>query len=132
MAVESGAAPMQIESDHYIDITNNAPSLGIDADIKVYVTNYVWERYIVWTMGENIFFNVYQTQHERQKQILKDSFNLLLTCNKEIPDKELFFYRNILVRKTHLAELELALFRLNPTVNENNDSCLIIDAVNIT
>lgn len=136
MTLENGAAPMQIESDKYIDVTKNAKSLslGVDVDIRIniYITNFVWERYIVWTMGENDFFNVNQTQHERQEQILKDSINFLSACNKVIPDKELFFNRNILVRKTHIAEPELALFRLNTAVNENDESCLIIDAVNIT
>ena len=132
MTLQSGAAPMQIESDNYIDVTSNAIPFGIDAEIKVYITNFVWERYIVWTIGENEFFNVFQTQRERQERILKDSINLLSLCNKATPDKELFFNRNILVRKTNTAEPELALFRLNPAVNENNESCLIIDAVNIT
>lgn len=132
MTLQSGAAPMQIESDNYIDATSNAIPFDIDAEIKIYITNFVWERYIVWTIGENKFFNVFQTQRERQERILKDSINLLSLCNKEIPDKELFFNRNILVRKINTAEPELALFRLNPAVNENNMSCLIIDAVNIT
>ena len=122
---------MQIQSDHTIDVTQNARSLGFETDLKVYVTHFVWERYIAWTVGDDHFFKVHQTQHERRDRILKDSLNLLSVCKKEVPEKELFFNRHIIVRKVHLAEPELALFKLT-ACNEHDEICLIIDAVNIT
>ncbi|WP_198263456.1 hypothetical protein [sulfur-oxidizing endosymbiont of Gigantopelta aegis] len=88
--------------------------------------------YIVWSAEDDQFFNVHQTQHERQNQILKDVINLLSAGKEKIPEKELFFNRYILVRKIRITELELTLFKLISARNEQDEICLIIDAVKIT
>ena len=132
MTSENGSAPVQIESNQYIDMTQNARLLGLDADVNIYVTHFVWETYIVWSAEDDQFFNVHQTQHERQNQILKDAINLLSSGKEKIPEKELFFNRYILVRKIRITELELTLFKLNSARNEQDEICLIIDAVKIT
>ena len=132
MTSENGSAPVQIESNQYIDMTQNARLLGLDADFNIYVTHYVWETYIVWSAEDDQFFKIHQTQHERQNQILKDAINLLSAVKEKIPAKELFFNRYILVRKIRITELELTLFKLNSVRNEQDEICLIIDAVKIT
>ena len=132
MTFENGSASVQIESNQYIDMTQNAQLLGFDADFNIYVTNFVWETYIVWSADDDLFFNIHQTQHERQNQILKDAINLLSSSKEIMPEKELFFSRYILIRKIQITELELALFKLNSALNEHDEICLIIDAVKIT
>ena len=132
MTSENGSAPVQIESNQYIDMTQNARLLGFDADFNIYVTHFVWETYIVWSAEDDQFFKIHQTQHERQNQILKDAINLLSSNKEIIPETELFFNRYILIRKIQITELELALFKLNSARNEQDEICLIIDAVKIT
>ncbi|MCU7939906.1 MAG: hypothetical protein KZQ64_08095 [gamma proteobacterium symbiont of Bathyaustriella thionipta] len=132
MTSENRSAVVQIESIQYIDMTQNARLLGFDADFNIYVTHFVWETYIVWSAEDDQFFNVHQTQHERQNQILKDAINLLSSGKEKIPEKELFFNRYILVRKIRITELELTLFKINSARNEQDEICLIIDAVKIT
>lgn len=132
MTIESATVPMLIMSDCYIDMVQSVQCPGFEADLKTYVTNFVWERYIIWSVGDDHSFNVHQTQQERQDLIIKDVISRLSTFNKKDPEKDLFFYRKIIVRNLYLAEPELALFKLNVVRNEYDDVCLIIDAVNIT
>jgi len=126
---------LQIKSNKYVDLTQAAHQLGFACHFKIYVSQYVWERYIRWTYDDDQFFNVHQLQEQRQEKILKDALTLMSVCGQEQLEKELFFNRHIIVRKEQLtvaAQPELALFKINSACNENNDDCLIIDAVNIT
>ncbi len=121
-----------IQSKQFIDVTHSAQFLGLASDLNVYVTIYVWKRYIVWNNGENESFNVQQSQHEREDRILLNALNLIEINKNELPEKELYFNSSIIVRKFQsIAEPELALFKLNFTYNENDALCLVIDAVNI-
>lgn len=121
-----------IKSEQYVDVTLVGHQLGFASHLAIYVSQHVWDQYMVWAYSDDQFFNVQQLQVERQAKILKDALNLLSACNKELPDEELFFNRHIVVRKEHLTEQpELVLFKLHTACDENDKNCLIIDAVNI-
>ena len=123
----------RIKSDLYIDVTQTIQWLGFKSEELVYITTFVWEKFIHWTVGDDHFFNVRQTEHQRQDNILKDVIRRLEVSGeqKKAPDMELYFYQNIIVRGVHNANGELALFKLSNAINEHNACCLIIDAVSI-
>lgn len=135
-----------IQKKHYIqriiDVTDTAQEiglfsrlviyrLGLVSDLTIYVSDHVWEHFIVWNDDENKLFGVHESQQERLENILSDAIRVIAVSNEE-PHESLFFNRSIMVRNFEsLAEPEPVLFKMNFAYDQNGEICLLIYSWNL-
>ncbi len=119
-----------IQKQHHIqrviDVTDTAREIGLVSDLTIYVSEFVWQHFIVWNNEDNKLFGAQESQQKRLENILTDALRLIVVSKKE-RHESLYFNRSIMVRSFEFVAVpETILFKLNYAYDQNGKICLVI------
>ncbi len=119
-----------IQKQHHIqrviDVTDTAREIGLVSDLTIYVSEFVWQHFIVWNNEDNKLFGAQESQQKRLENILTDAIRLIVVSKKE-RHESLYFNRSIMVRSFEFVAVpETILFKLNYAYDQNGKICLVI------
>lgn len=119
-----------IQKQHHIqrviDVTDTAREIGLVSDLTIYMSEFVWQHFIVWNNEDNKLFGAQESQQKRLENILTDAIRLIVVSKKE-RHESLYFNRSIMVRSFEFVAVpETILFKLNYAYDQNGKICLVI------
>ncbi len=115
----------QYHIQRVMDVTDTAREIGLVSDLTIYVSDFVWQHYIVWNNEDNKFFGAQESQQKRLENILTDVVRLITISKEEY--QPLYFNRSIKVRSFEFVAVpETILFKLNYAYDQNGEICLVV------